>query len=169
MNTTQTLTRVLVSHIQPMFSNTLSPLISSSLSHQQHKQFFSCQAKTLLMFCLPGHAMADPVLFMKSLFNFPLQLGLNSNGEFNYIREVSSLFLNNLLFTKNLFLSWIRFKLKVSKKNIKQYSEQYVCQNVFNVPLQLLLWRISIIYTCVSQLEGASQIFQIENISNSPL
>ena len=124
MNTTQTLTRVLVSHIQPNFSNTLS---SPLLSLPTTQTVFLLLAKTLLVLrLLPGPAMVCPVLFMKSLFNSPLQLGLNSNGKFNYIREVSSLFLNNLLFTKNLFLSWIRFKLKVSKKNIKQYSEQYV-------------------------------------------
>ena len=69
MNTTQTLTRVLVSHIQPNFSNTLS---SPLLSLPTTQTVFLLLAKTLLVFRLPVHAMADPVLFMKSLFNFPL-------------------------------------------------------------------------------------------------
>ena len=112
MNTTQTLTRVLVSHIQPNFSNTLS---SPLLSLPTTQTVFLLLAKTLLVLrLLPGPAMVCPVLFMKSLFNSPLQLGLNSNGKFNYIREVSSLFLKQLAFYgEPLFISF-SFEMEVS-------------------------------------------------------
>ena len=126
MNPTQTLTRVSVSHIQPMFSNTLSSLLSP-LSSPTTQTVFLLLAKTVLVFCLPGPYTAGPVLFMKSLFNSPLQLGLNSNGKFNYIREVSSLFLKQLAFYGgNLFLSQPALRWRFLVANIKQYSLQYV-------------------------------------------
>ena len=78
----------------------LSPLLSSPLRLLTNNTNSFSLVRLKLFLCRPGPTttMAGPVLFMKSLFNSPLQLGLNSNGKFNYIREVSSLFLKQLAF-----------------------------------------------------------------------